>query len=41
MTRGLKNLLLIDETDGLAPMMDMKVANPLGEDTPQVMTTPA
>ena len=34
--RPLKNLLLIDETSSLMPITDMKVANLLKEEIPQV-----
>eukprot|EP00958_Prasinococcus_capsulatus_P017369 scaffold1954_cov364-Prasinococcus_capsulatus_cf.AAC.4 len=36
--RPLKNLLLIDELDSLSPIVDMKVADLRGEETPQIYT---
>lgn len=36
--RPLENLVLADEMDSLAPILDAKVANFLGEDTPQIYT---
>eukprot|EP00899_Mesostigma_viride_P018486 jgi/Mesvir1/26639/Mv20046-RA.2 len=34
--RPLRNLAVIDEVESLAPLIDMKVANLLGEETPQI-----
>ena len=34
--RGLQNLALIDEAESLSPMLDLKVANLLGEEIPQL-----
>lgn len=36
--RPLENLVLADEIDSLSPIIDAKVANYLGEDTPQIYT---
>lgn len=36
--RPLENLVLADEIESLAPIIDAKVANFLGEDTPQIYT---
>ncbi|SCV67047.1 BQ2448_5693 [Microbotryum intermedium] len=37
-TRPLENLVLADELESLGPILDCKVANFLGEDTPQIYT---
>lgn len=34
--RGLKNLVLVDEMPSLMPLTDMKVANLLNEEIPQI-----
>jgi splicing factor 3B subunit 3 len=34
--RELRNLVLVDELPGLAPLVDMRVANLLDEEVPQV-----
>jgi hypothetical protein len=37
--RGLKNLVLVDEMPSLMPLTDMKVANLLDEEIPQIYAT--
>lgn len=37
--RPLRNLLLVDESPSLMPLTDMKVANLLGEEIPQLYCT--
>jgi hypothetical protein len=37
--RGLKNLVLVDEMPSLMPLTDMKVANLLNEEIPQIYAT--
>jgi splicing factor 3B subunit 3 len=37
--RPLANLLLVDEAPSLMPLTDMRVANPVGEEVPQIYCT--
>ena len=34
--RALKNLLLVDELESLSPILDMRITDLAGEDTPQI-----
>lgn len=37
--KPLENLVLVDEPESLAPIIDARVANFLGDDTPQILTS--